>query len=351
MDLLNKLRILSSRVNELKNNIKTEEATKNAFIMPFIQILGYDVFNPLEVIPEFTADIGTKKREKVDYAICKDDNPMILIECKHWKENLNIHSFQLQRYFNVTKAKFGVLTNGIIYRFYTDLEEVNVMDTKPFLEFDISNIKENIVVELGKFTKTNFDINKIISSANVLKYSMALKKIITKEMVDPSEDLVRLLVKQIYSGKVTKHVINDFTEIIKRVINQIYKDTVNDRLTTALSNEEADVIEDVVESKIITTEEEREGFHIVKSIVRKEVDVTRVVARDKQTYFGILLDDNNRKPICRLHFNGIKKYLGIITVLENDRTEEKILLESLNDIYNYSDRIKLTVNSYLNLEH
>lgn len=351
MDLLNKLKELSSRVNELKESIQTEEATKNAFIMPFIQIMGYDVFNPLEVVPEFTADIGIKKREKVDYAICKNSNPLILIECKHWKEDLYVHSSQLKRYYNVTKAKFGVLTNGIRYRFYTDLEAVNIMDDKPFLEFDISNIKENTVAELSKFTKEKFDVEEIISSANILKYSMALKEIITREMVEPSEDFVRLFVKQIYSGKVTKHVINDFTDIVKKVINQIYKDTVNDRLTTALANEEEEVISTPVESKIITTEEEIEGFHIVKSIVRENLDISRVVARDKQSYFGILLDDNNRKPICRLHFNGTKKYLGIINVTESDRTEEKVQLNSLDDIYNYSSRIKLTINSYLSLEH
>lgn len=351
MDLLNKLKELSSRVNELKESIQTEEATKNAFIMPFIQIMGYDVFNPLEVVPEFTADIGIKKREKVDYAICKNGNPLILIECKHWKEDLHVHSSQLKRYYNVTKAKFGVLTNGIRYRFYTDLEAVNIMDDKPFLEFDISNVKENTVSELSKFTKEKFDVEEIISSANILKYSMALKEIITREMVEPSEDFVRLFVKQIYSGKVTKHVIKDFTDIVKKVINQIYKDTVNDRLTTALANEEEEVISTPVESKIITTEEEIEGFHIVKSIVRENLDISRVVARDKQSYFGILLDDNNRKPICRLHFNGTKKYLGIINVTESDRTEEKVQLNSLDDIYNYSNRIKLTINSYLSLEH
>ena len=150
MEFQNKVKGLAERVANLKENIQTEEATKNAFIMPFIQILGYDVFNPMEVIPEFTADIGIKKGEKVDYAILQDGNPIILVECKHWKENLDVHSSQLHRYFHATKARFGLLTNGLKYRFYTDLEQKNVMDTEAFLEFDIENIKENVINELKK---------------------------------------------------------------------------------------------------------------------------------------------------------------------------------------------------------
>ena len=109
MELKIKLEQLHQRVNGIKENIQTEEATKNAFIMPFIQILGYDVFNPTEVIPEFVADIGTKKGEKVDYAIMQNNEPILIIECKHWKENADAHNSQLHRYFHTSKARFGVL--------------------------------------------------------------------------------------------------------------------------------------------------------------------------------------------------------------------------------------------------
>lgn len=142
MDFKDEIKNLGERVDKLKNQIATEEATKNAFIMPFIQTLGYDVFNPLEIVPEYVTDIGTKKGEKIDYAIFKDDQPTILIECKHWAQNLNLHEGQLLRYFHVSKAKFGILTNGVTYRFYSDLVEQNKMDEKPFLEFNINEIKE-----------------------------------------------------------------------------------------------------------------------------------------------------------------------------------------------------------------
>ncbi len=346
MEFQSKLLALSERVENLKENIQTEEATKNAFIMPFISLLGYDVFNPLEVVPEYTADIGIKKGEKVDYAILQDNNPIILVECKHWKENLNVHSSQLHRYFHATKARFGLLTNGLKYRFYTDLEQKNVMDDEPFLEFDIENIKENAAIELKKFQKESFDVDKIINSASGLKYSTAIKEILMKEINDPSEEFVRFFTRQIYAGKViTKKVLEQFTEIVKKATNQAFKDIVSDRLKSALDKEEDPVKEDVVEeeSKVVTTEEEIEAFHIVRSIVRTSVDIERVVARDTQSYFGVLLDDNNRKPICRLHFNGGKKYLG---VFDSDKKEERLLLERLEDIYLYSERIVDTIKMY-----
>nr|WP_320118198.1 type I restriction endonuclease [uncultured Marinifilum sp.] len=346
MEFQNKVKELSERVSNLKENIQTEEATKNAFIMPFIQILGYDVFNPMEVVPEYTADIGIKKGEKVDYAIVQDGNPIILVECKNWKENLDIHSSQLHRYFHTTKARFGLLTNGIKYRFFTDLEEKNVMDKDPFLEFDIENTKDNALIELKKFQKASFDIDKIIDSASGLKYSTAIKEILMQELIEPSEEFVKFFTRQIYTGKlITKKVLEQFTEIVKKSTNQAFKDIVNDRLHSAILKEEPAKVEEIIEEekKIITTEEEIEGFHIIRSILRTKVDIERIIARDTQSYYGVLLDDNNRKPICRLHFNSTNKYLGIIN---ENKKEEKILLNNLNDIYLYSDQLLKTIDMY-----
>ena len=346
MEFQNKLKGLADRVANLKENIQTEEATKNAFIMPFIQILGYDVFNPTEVIPEFTADIGIKKGEKVDYAIFQDGNPIILIECKNWKENLDIHSSQLHRYFNVTKARFGLLTNGLKYRFYTDLEQKNIMDSESFLEFDIENIKENTALELKKFQKESFDIDKIIDSASGLKYSTAIREILIQELTEPTEEFVRFFTKQIYTGKIiTKKVLEQFTEIVKKATNQAFKDIVNDRLKSALNKEEEATVEEepIEEIKVVTTEEEIEAYHIVRSIVRTKVDVNRIIARDTQSYYGILLDDNNRKPICRLHLNGGNKYIGLF---DQNKKEERILLNNLDEIYLHTDRLLETVKMY-----
>ncbi|WP_439184759.1 type I restriction endonuclease [Carboxylicivirga taeanensis] len=348
MDFSSNLKAFTERVLTLKPKLLTEEATKNGLIMPFIQLLGYDVFNPMEVIPEFIADIGTKKGEKVDYAILQENNPIMIIECKHWQENLSVHNSQLHRYFHVTKARFGLLTNGAEYRFYTDLEESNKMDSEPFLVIDFENIKDFEINELKKFQKSNFDIDKIIDSASELKYSSAIKEILEKELNEPSEEFVRFFGKQIYSGKITAKVLEQLTNIVKKATNQSIKEIVNERLHAALKKEEETTIETeekVEENKVLTTEEEIEGYHIVRSIVRTKIEAERVVFRDTQSYFGILVDDNNRKPICRLHLNGNKKYIGIF---DENKKEERIQLNNLDEIYNFSDKLIDTVLRHLN---
>lgn len=172
MDIIDRIRELAARIPKQREIIQTEEATKNAFIMPFISLLGYDVFNPTEVTPEFNADIGVKKGEKVDYAILKEGKPTILFECKHHSVDLKkTHASQLYRYFSVTDARFGVLTNGVVYCFFTDLDAPNKMDERPFFEFNLLDFKDSSVDELKKFSKATFNISTILTTANELKYT------------------------------------------------------------------------------------------------------------------------------------------------------------------------------------
>jgi len=138
MDLIDKINEMAARIPKQIEHISTEEATKNALVMPFINALGFNVFDPTEVVPEFTADVGTKKGEKVDYAIVRDGKPILLFEVKCTGTDLNnVHASQLYRYFSVTEARFGILTDGVIYRFYSDLDAPNKMDEKPFFVFDL----------------------------------------------------------------------------------------------------------------------------------------------------------------------------------------------------------------------
>lgn len=234
MDFKDCCKQLAERVSDLKEQICTEEATKNAFIMPFIQMLGYDVFNPTEVIPEMDCDLVKKKGEKIDYAIMKDGEPIMLIECKHWKQDLSLHSTQLQRYFVASKAKFGVLTNGIIYRFYTDLAKANIMDTTPFLEINMEELKDTAVEELKKFHKSYFDLDNIMSTANQLKYVSELKALIRSEFNTPSADFVKFFAKQIYDSSITQRVLEQFTELVKRSLASHINDVMSDRLNVAM---------------------------------------------------------------------------------------------------------------------
>jgi hypothetical protein len=352
MDFKDQIKQLAGRVSKLKEQILTEEATKNAFIMPFLQTLGYDVFNPLEVVPEYITDIGTKKGEKIDYAIFKDGNPTILVECKHWGQNLNLHDGQLLRYFHVSKAKFGLLTNGITYRFYSDLVESNKMDEKPFLEFNITEIKDNQIEELKKFHKTVFDAESITNTASELKYTNELKQLLQQELASPSPEFVKLFAKQVYPSVVTAKVLEQFTNLTKKSIQQHISDLITERLKTALTKEDEKAKEQEAiqaeltkadEVKVVTTEEELEGFMIVKTILRQKISATRVSFRDAQSYFAILLDDNNRKTICRLYLNGAKKYF---VTLDDQKKEVKNEINSIDDIFKYSDTLLKIVENY-----
>lgn len=352
MDFKDTIKLLSERVSKLKDSLLTEESVKNALIMPFIQTLGYDVFNPFEVMPEFTCDIGTKKGEKIDYAIMKDGNPVILIECKHWNQALTLYDNQLLRYFHVSTAKFGILTNGITYKFYTDLEHENKMDEKPFLEVNITEIRDNQIEELKKFHKSYFDVGSILNSASELKYMKGLKDIIISEMDNPSDQLVRMFAKQVYEGMITSKVLEQFSDLTKRSFKQVVNDMITERFKTAISKQKQDSEESEKSSDsepiaetplIVTTQEEKEAFFITKAILRKVINVNRVFERDTQSYYNIILDNNVRKPVCRVYLNTSNKYLG---TFDENKKETKHLIESLDDIYNYEEELCAIIKKY-----
>ncbi|AKL14555.1 TPA: restriction endonuclease [Kluyvera intermedia] len=357
MEFIEKLNALSAKIKQQISAIETEEATKNAFVMPFIHnILGYDVFDPLEVIPEFVCDVGTKKGEKIDYAILRDGDIQILIECKKIGESLNInHASQLFRYFHVTNARISILTNGQIYQFYTDLDAPNKMDEKPFLEINLLDIDENLVPELKKITKSSFDLESIINAAGELKYVSQIKRILHAQLNEPEDDFVKFFASRVYDGILTQKVRDSFLILTKKSFSQFLNDQVNERLKSAItgispvrsepSNESTEKIEPILkdENEITTTLEELEGFHIVKAITRTVVDSHRINHRDTKSYFGILVDDNNRKPICRLHFNRSQKYIGIFDIEKN---ETRHPIDNVDDIYSYADILKATAALY-----
>lgn len=331
---------------------------KTAFVMPFIHnVLGYDVFDPSEVTPEFVCDVGTKKGEKIDYAIIKNNEVQILIECKKigWSLNIN-HASQLFRYFHVTNARISILTNGQIYRFYTDLDAPNKMDEKPFLEIDLLDIDENIIPELKKLTKASFDLESIINAAGELKYVSQIKKIIHTQLNNPEDDFVKFFASRVYDGILTQKVRESFLNLTKKAATQYINDQINERLKSAITGipsisaeqpseallEDEDTQKD--DSDVVTTPEELEGYHVVKAITRTVLEASRITQRDTKSYFGILVDDNNRKPICRLHFNRSQKYIGLFDI---DKNETRHPIGSVDDIYSFADILKATASLYM----
>ncbi len=361
MDFKDKLEDLSIRVNRMKDSILTEEATKTACILPFIQALGYDIFNPSEVIPEFVADAPGKKGEKVDYAILKDNKIIILIECKPIGAELEIkYAAQLFRYFQTTSVRFGVLTDGIRYLFYSDIKKSNVMDDIPFFEFNlltsIGDGQGKQIEELKKFSKSAFDLETTIGTATNLKTNRALKVEIGKMFEEIPDELVKLLSKNIYEGRFTQQILDKFKDQTRKALSEYISERVNDRLNIALASNKTESSEpsggsvsrevadtEKASSCIETTEAELDSLRIIQAIGVEIVDVDRIVLRDAKTYCAILFDDNNRQPIARLFYGKAKMVIVIFDVLEGTKIE----IEKINQIYSHRDRIIAAIKSYI----
>lgn len=358
MDYIDQLRQLSTRVSSLLPNIATEEATKTALILPFFQLLGYDVFNPLEFVPEYVADVGVKKGEKVDYAIVIDGQPAILVEAKWCGENLNAHSSQLFRYFGTTTAKVGILTNGVVYRFYTDLDEPNKMDLTPFMEIDMLDIKENLIPELKRFHRDSLDLDKVFNAASDLKYTTAIKCFFAAQTSSPTDDFVRYIVGQVYTGHRTTAIIEKFKPIVKRSLAQYLNDVMNDRFKTMLADAgeeppKAEPVHEVDETAeanaeegngIITTDMELESYYIIKALLHDVVDASRITYNDTRSYFAIILDGKVSRWICRLSVEGKKKTIAFNT---GEGRGEKQQFQTTDDIYTMKEKLISAINLHM----
>lgn len=354
MDIIDSLSQLATRLPKLRESVQTEEATKNALIMPVLQALGYNVFDPFEVVPEYTSDVGTKKGEKVDYVIMKDGKPAILIECKAINTTLNInHASQLYRYFSCTEARFAILTNGVEYQFYTDIEAPNKMDDRPFFEFSLEDMDARKVAEIKKFSKTMFDLENILSNASELKYKKQIRHLFSKELESPSEEFVRHFAKQVYGGMLTPDRRAQFATLVGQAFREWLNNRISEKLQNALDGVNPGTSIDTPavlpaapsaqspvepdpsnttkdDDGIETTEEEKEAYHIVRAILAQVVDPKRVFLKDTRSYCGVLLDYNVRKPLCRFLFNNKQKSL---ILLDKERNEKRLSLENVVDIY------------------
>lgn len=317
MDFNEKITQFSKRVDNIKSNLLTEEATKTSIILPFFQILGYDVFNPCEFVPEYTADIGTKKGEKVDYAILMDNVPLILIETKPCSSELSAkHMGQLMRYFSVTKARFAILTNGILYRFYSDLEEKNKMDTVPFLEFNLLNFKKDELEELKRFQKDTFNLKSILNSASDLKYLTMIKNVISEQFNNPSDQLVKVLInKNIYSGAKTQAVLDKFKTMVKKAFDEYINDTISERLSTVISPGAIPDPAPKEKADAVLLAEEIEILDYIKNMIATELDIKY---RKTSRYAYMQLGEISTKWICRVY---IRKEQHLLTLHKFDDTD------------------------------
>lgn len=356
MDFSQKVADLSVRSKHAMVHALTEEATKTSVVLPLIRALGFDVFNLEEVVPEFIADVGIKKGEKIDFAVRVAGRISILIEVKPISMSLgNAQYSQLFRYFSTVEARLAILTNGREIWFFSDIDEKNRMDKKPFFVFDLQNFDDRQVAELSRFQKDLFDIDAILDAASNLKYVKAAAGYLSHQLVNPDDDFVRLIGRQIYDGSVTKGVMDILRPAIQSAFDEVVRNRIQERLNVTFSKEappqdvgsekRLESQGETRDSDIVTTDEERLAFMVVRAIAAKVAPIERITMRDSKSYCSVFVDDNNRKPVCRFYFNA--KTVKSIGLFSPSKEETKEQIGDVSDLYRFSTSIEETVASYL----
>ena len=365
MDLTEKLKALAAKSEANKTTLLTEEATKQALIVPFFAMLGYDVFDPAEFIPEFIADVGNKKGEKVDYAIMIGGKPQIIIEAKMIGLPLDKFGTQITRYFAFTESKFGILTDGVEYRFYTDIDEPNKLDRTPFFVFRLTDLRPSDVAEIEKFQKSNFDAESIHNAAENLKYTTAIESFVKTQFDNPSDDFIRYLISKVYKGKKVQSAIDKFQPIVKRSLKQFIDERVNERFKSAMDGNgealetsptplEVEVVENIEDDtpKVETTLEELEAYGIIKAMIKDVLPAEKIGYNDTIYYFSIIYDGKRTKWICRLVLKDSLKYIVIPSDDEDARKHnigygKRYELDSVNSLYNLSELIVASAKRFI----
>ncbi|CAN5622909.1 type I restriction endonuclease [soil metagenome] len=293
--------------------IKGEEAAKQSLVVPFLQVLGYDVWDPREVQPEYIADFAKKKSngqmEKIDYALHIGSAPGIFIECKAADKELDEHDAQLARYFNATPSvRVAVLTNGVRLKIFTDLQQPNIMDDKPWLDVDLRNVRQAEIDALKRLRKADFDAEQVVSLAEEMVYYNVMVAFMAAQLRDPSEAFVRFIAGEIPTiGRITSKIVERLTPIIRKAIQA----SIVAHVERSFSREPEPLPEPVAapppppvtmgetREGVVTTVEELECFSLISTMI-KEVHPDAIVSyRDSKSYFTII-QKNVRKWFVRL---------------------------------------------------
>lgn len=292
----------------------SEETTKQALILPVLDILGFSPYDPTKVKAEYGADVpGVKSTERVDYALFCGGVPVMFVEAKGYRENLTNHAPQLARYFNATpEVTIAAITNGKEWRFFTDLNDKNVMDKEPFLTVDFFNLLPSDPEQFSRFRHDQFQPEALRTLAEESVFLSAFKKTVKQSVLDCDADFVRYIVaKSTIQRTLTAKFLECVTPIVKQAVAQSMSDMVVNSLSTPHSEPTAQNTDepittdgDIVDPnnpKIITTPAERKFFALVQELLPDEP----LAAKDTESYFTVLYQNKVNRWLVR--YSGDKK--------------------------------------------
>lgn len=360
-DTQNELNELQNNIAKLKQKIESvgkrlqgnETGTRTSFINPFLEYLGYDSRNPLEVVPEYTADVGSRRGEKVDYAVMLDDKPIILIEAKPLGANLRTEqASQLRRYYHVTDAKIGLLTDGRIYHFFLDTTRKNVMDEDPFFTLDVCDTNESEIGVLFGYSKSQISdtLGGIDRQANVLKNKSQIKEILAKEIESPSNDFAEFWLRQISpKARATTNKLNDTKEVVRVAVKEFIDEKVvalfNEATDVARQKNKPEATKKATSSstgEYFSTEHEKNAFAVIKGILASAgCDQTQLYSRAMKSVTQCLWDNSIRCKVVTLHLRGAGGS-GWAEIADVGRVE----LNNPYDLHKHSDKIVAAFNSF-----
>ncbi|MBH8564300.1 restriction endonuclease subunit R [Nostoc sp. CENA67] len=362
---------LSEHVRNKADKGLNEQATKMALILPFLKAIGYDVFDASEVMPEYVADFATKQPgplKKVDFALAINGNVVMLLEAKACGQKAEAHDGQLRYYFNsLVATKVGIVTNGIVYRFFTDLRAVHVMDNEPFFTFNILEYDSKDIDNLKFFHRDNFDVAAIVRHAEEMLYVNGMTQLVGNLLRSSSDEFIRFLVSELrasdpkyeFKGNISPAVINKFKPIVKKSIQGSLLELMTSSLNREMEQpveveveqeiEEEEKQQEPQESRIVTTAEEITAFEKIKTITQASTSYNfEVKYKDTASYFGInlgrstwwflrlYLSSQKKSIITRLNVDEVKSLAPNFEVQEVPASlgdaASKVIIASVNDI-------------------
>lgn len=326
MNFSDSLRRFASKIDGVKMCCKTEEGTKHSLILPIIQMMGYNIFDPTEVVPEVDCDIR-KSGEKVDYVIQHQEQHLILIECKHWTKNLDDYVGQLGGYFVSSDARFGILTNGVEYRCYTDLDKPNIMDEQPFLVVYMDDLTDEGLEGLEMFCKDTFNEDMILDKADELKCLKALREEVRQEFSEPSFELTTHFARRIY-GQVPSKAVR---ERMRLLLSKVIKEFVG-------CKPDSDDIEE-------TSSDEQKVLTAIRNVLGDMVSHERVELFVGSGYSSIRLDGCQWWPIIKFKYTDNTKWIALGKYLPQSyhfycNTKDKHYITDEHDIISFSKDIQ-----------
>lgn len=337
--------LLNKHVEHVKTlgpHCTTEETTKQALILPFLNILDFNPFDPTKVKAEYGADFpGVKNNERVDYALFSDGHPVMFIEAKPFTEKLTNHTGQLSRYFNATPGvAITAITNGREWRFFTDLKNTNIMDDTPFLIVDITSLSDTDAEQLSRFRHDNFQPEKLKSFAEERVYASIFQNVIEGCLRDPDAEFVKFVATRAnLVPKLTGKFIETIAPIVKHSVAEAISRMVVSGLSAPLApinipteqvivatgdSKEVGNIVDSENSKIVTTAAERRILEMVQVILEGQVPESDIVGKDTESYYTVLYQGKVNRWLLRYVGDRVKPYVTFNAPLSEQHKTQAI---------------------------